>query len=673
MTASSGARTATLGPLTFTLSAEELRRVGSATLHDATERLARLTERSTVPTVQNFLEPLDDLLLHARTASSHGSLLFSVHPDEAVRQAGREVSEAADRFFNEFRLNRAVYDLLGRIDLASADPVTRHAVEKMRREMRRAGVERPEGERTRIGELTSQVDRTSNEFAGNIQVGERSIEVDGPGALAGLPPDFLGAHPPNAEGRIRLTTKYPDVFPVLSYCDSAEVRRRLLHEFVNVAYPQNLEVLGRLLAERHELAALLGYPDYATYATEDKMLERPAAVAELLARLTRLLTEPTRADLARVLERKRRDHPDADHLNSWDTSFWSDGYYDTKIRQEEYGVDARALRAYLPYPAVRDGLFHLCAELFDLHFTRRPADDLWHPGVEMYDVTRGGTPIGRCYLDLAPRPGKFNHAAQFEVRCGTRRTGLPQAALVCNFLNPSTPPDEARMEYRDVVTFFHEFGHLLHALLSGHGPWLYTTMNFLEWDFVEAPSQLFEEWARDPATLARFARDPDTGRPIPTELLDRLKAAESMGRANRQLRQVTLSAISLDLYRRDPNGLDTSEVFREVWDGRYPLPMDRSYHPQAAWGHLTGYSACYYTYVWSGVLARDLLTPFRASGSLTDPVTARRYAAEILAPGSSEKAADLVRRFLGREFSYAAYEEWALAGVPKEPPARPTP
>jgi thimet oligopeptidase len=391
------------------------------------------------------------------------------------------------------------------------------------------------------------------------------------------------------------------------------------------------------------------------------MMERPEAVTAFLDRLAGLLGEPARRDLARFLERKRRDDPTAQALEPWEASFWSDGYYDTKIRQEEFGVDVRALRAYLLYPAVRDGLFRLCEELFGLTFHPIPSAGLWHPSVEAYDVFRAGTAIGRCFLDLVPRAGKYNHAAQFDLRTGTARSGLPQAVLVCNFLDPGTPPETARMEYRDVVTFFHEFGHLLHNLISGHGPWLYTSMSYIEWDFVEAPSQLFEEWARDPATLARFARNPETGEPIPAHVLERLAAAEAVGRALRQLRQVALATISLELYRRDPTGVDTTAVYREIWERRCPSPLDRAYHPQTAWGHLTGYSACYYTYLWSNVIARDLLTPFAASGSLTDRATAERYANEILAPGSRRPAAELVRRFLGREFDFGAYERWVLA------------
>ena len=222
------------------------------------------------------------------------------------------------------------------------------------------------------------------------------------------------------------------------------------------------------------------------------------------------------------------------------------------------------------------------------------------------------------------------------------------------------------MEYASVITFFHEFGHLLHALFSGHGPRFYGTMHQLERDFIEAPSQLFEEWARDAATLRRFARDPDTGEQPPPELLARLRSGTALGRASSWLRQLGLSAVSLEYYDRDPGGIDTTAVFREVY-GRYDsLRLDPAYHMEANWTHLAGYSAAYYTYVWSVVIARDLLSPFRAKGTLTDPEIAARYVREILAPGSSRPASELVRRYLGRPFDFAAFAEWV-----REAPVRP--
>jgi thimet oligopeptidase len=295
------------------------------------------------------------------------------------------------------------------------------------------------------------------------------------------------------------------------------------------------------------------------------------------------------------------------------------------------------------------------------------APEVWHPSVEVFDVARGPVPLGRCYLDLVPREGKFSHAACFGVRAGLAGVQLPQSALICNFLDPGVLPETARMEWRQVVTFFHEFGHLLHTLLTQDARWLYNGPGHVEWDFIEAPSQLFEEWARDPATLSRFALNPDTGDAIPDDLLRRLQGAEALGRPLRWLRQVALASTSLELYDRDPAASDTSTAFRAAYGQYDPRPFPEEYHPLAAFGHLTGYSAYYYTYVWSLVIARDLLTPFHDRGTLTDPATAKRFAQEILAPGSSRPATELIRTFLGRDFEFAAFDQWV-----RTPAVRPT-
>lgn len=657
---------AELGRLTFGLSPAELGAESEALLTEARRRLDALAGEPAAPTVDGFLTPLDEVLLRVRDLGSHASLLFSTHPVEEARNAARAASEAADRFFNEFRVRPDVYAKLRGLPLDGVDPATRWAVEKLVREMRRAGAELPEEERRAIVALSNSIDESCNQFMANIAAGQGAIDVSDASELAGVPDDYRAAHPPGPEGRIRLTTSYPDVFPVMAYCENPEVRRRMLEAFLNVAHPANLDVLTRLLQQRRDLARRLGFPDFAAFATEDKMMARPEAVRAFLDRLEGILRAPAAGDLDRLLVRKRRDQPTATRLEPWDASYWSAGYYDTKLRQETFGVDPRELRAYLPFGRIRDGLFALCGSLFGLTFVRR-AIAVWHPSVEAYEVSRAGRPIGICYLDLVPRPGKYNHAACFGVREGVRGR-LPQAALICNFIDPTVPSETARMEYRDVVTFFHEFGHLLHALLSGRGRWLYNTMSSIELDFIEAPSQLFEEWARDPATLRRFAVNPDTGETVPVALVEKLKASEAMGRAARELRQVALAAASLDFYQVEPDGLDTTAEFRKVWDRTYPAPFDPAYHAQLAWGHLTGYSACYYTYLWSEVIARDLLTPFHAAASLTDPAAARRYAERILMPGGTRPAAELVRDYLDREFTFDAYQRWVL-----QTPAAPEP
>ena len=655
-------RTASLGNLPFSLSSEELRRRGSESLAAEQQHLSELLRRLDTPTVGNFLDPLNRILTAVRDIGAHGGLMFQVHPEPETRDAGRQLSEAADRFFNEFRVNQAVYRAVGLVDLSGEDATTRLGVEKLRREMRRAGVEASVSTKDELVALANRIDHEENEFSGNISLADRGVFVEGPDALEGLPADYRSSHPPGPDGRTRLSTKYPDLFPAMMYAESADLRRDLLHEFMNVAFPENIPVLERLLKDRRRFVELLHYSDYAQYALEDKMSARPEVVLDFLDRVTKLLKAPAKRDLDRLLARKRKDHPDAAQLEDWDGRFWPGGYYATKIREEEYGIDLRRLRDYLPYTAVRDGLFDLCREMFGIEFHPDTATKLWHPSVESYDVTRHGAPLGRCYFDLVPRPGKYSHAAQFDVRTGLLGDGLPQGALVCNFLSDRVAPGQARMEYREVVTFFHEFGHLIHHLLSGHGRWLYTSMAHVEWDFIEAPSQLFEEWARDPATLGRFARNPETGEAIPAELIGRLKDSEAVGRAASMLRQVFLAAVSLELHRRDPRGLDPCRVFGEVYEDRTGLPYDPEYHWVASFGHLTAYSAIYYTYLWSAVIARDLLTPFEGKGSLIDRETAERYATEVLAPGGSRPASELVRRFLGREYTFDAFERWVLAG-----------
>jgi thimet oligopeptidase len=660
-----------LGELTFDLGPDALRRASTDAIERSQRELDAIVGSRAPRTVESVLDPLDLLLARVRDVGSHGSLIFAVHPDEATRAAGRDLSESADRFFNAFRLNDGAYGALRALDLGAAEADTRFAVDKILREMRRAGVEKDPATRDRLLELNNEIDRTSNQYGENIANLPRSIVVDSPAALAGLPEDYLAAHRPAADGRIRITTSYPDALPVLGYADRADVRRRLLFEIMNRAYPENSAVIERLLALRNEFARTLGYASYAEYAIEDKMMRTPRAARDFLDRVGRLLEAPTRADLERLLARKRWDLPDADRLDPWDTQFFGQGYYEEKIREEEFGVDLRVLRRFLSFVRVRDGLFGLCRDLFGIEFHRAANAAVWHPTVEAYDVRRGSELLGRAYLDLTPRPGKFNHAACFGVRDGVAGRQLPQAALVCNFLDPGTPPAQARLEYGSVVTFFHEFGHLLHALLSGRTRWLYNGHAFVEWDFIEAPSQLFEEWARDPATLARFAVDPDTGEPVPADLLGRLRAADALWRAKRYLRQVALSSISLELYDRAPPGPELPAVLREAYEHRFPDTFPPEYHFETSFGHLAGYSAIYYTYVWSVVIARDLLQPFFDRGTLTDPEIAARYAREILAAGSDRPAAELIRAYLGRPFSFDAFERWVNAPVTSGPGVAP--
>ncbi len=660
-----------LGELPFSLTDAELTQRVEQILRVAGERLATLEALERPRTVTNLLDPLDAVLREVWDLRNHTGFVFVTHPESACRDAGRKGSEAAERWVAEFRSRRPLYDALRSVDVASLDAAGRHAHAKLLREMRRGGVELNPEDRARFLTLSDEIETLANRFEQNVSELVRNVPVSGPEELEGLPPDYIAAHAPSADGTIVLTTRYPDSIPVLSYADRGDVRRRMMTEFLLRAYPENMEVLSDVLARRFEYARLLGYTNYAEYGLEDKMMATRNNAHAFVGRLDELVHGPARRHIERLLERKRRDDPAAKRVESWDGGTGG-GYYETKLRREDFGVDLKVLRDYLPYLSVRDGLLRLCERLFEITILPAPTAELWHPSVEAFDVVREGRLFGRFYLDLVPREGKFSHAAQFTVRVGLQGVQLPQAALVCNFLDPKVAKESARMEYGEVVTFFHEFGHLLHALFSGHGRWLFNTQGFIEWDFVEAPSQLFEEWARDPDVLATFARRPETGEPIPREMLDRMRAAEGLGRAASWQFQIALSAASLGYYDCDPSTLDRETAFDAMASHYLPVPRPAGTHLEASWGHLMGYASCYYTYAWSLVIARDFLSLFLAKGSLVDPELAKRYVEKILTPGSSRPATELVQEFLGRPFDYAAFEKWVVADPYAVAPKRAT-
>jgi thimet oligopeptidase len=274
-------------------------------------------------------------------------------------------------------------------------------------------------------------------------------------------------------------------------------------------------------------------------------------------------------------------------------------------------------------------------------------------------MLEGGKLAGRFYLDMHPRPGKFGHAAHFRVRTGTTDGALPESALVCNFPG-GMPGEPGLMDHGDVETFLHEFGHLMHSLLARQR-WNGVSGVRTEWDFAEAPSQMLEEWSWDPRVLASFALHHETNQPIPAELVRQLKRATGFGRAIDMRTQMTYARISLSMYDRPPAQVDTDSIVSAVTRAYTPVPPMPGSHMQTSFGHLNGYSAFYYTYMWSLVIAKDLFSRFDQADLLA-PEPARRYRQLILERGGAAPAARLVEDFLGRPFSFDAWRSWLETG-----------
>ena len=621
-------------------------------LASAKDLLGRVLAVREARTADNTLVPYNHLMVHVNNAVSKAGLFSNVHPDETVRTAAQTCEQEVVAFSTDLSLNRELFEAFKTLDISKADADTRRLVERTLRDFRRAGVDKDEAARKRLKELADLQVKLGQEFDKNIRDDVRTVKLD-PAQLDGLPDDYRKAHPPGDDGKVTITTDYPDFFPLRTYARDAGARLALFREFNARGYPGNDRVLKDLIRARREQATLLGYKSWADYITEDKMIGSAKNVQDFIAKIAKAADKRARKDYALLLKRKQQDDPKARSLDQSESM-----YYEELVKRESFAFDSQEVRPYFEFNQTRDGLLTITAKLFGVEYKAAADTDKWHPDVDVYDVYKGGHKQGRIYLDLHPRAGKYKHAAQFGVVSGVAGEQLPEGALVCNFPDPKSSDGPALMEHDDVTTMFHEFGHLMHHILGGHQKWVYFSGVATEWDFVEAPSQMLEEWAWDPSTLALFARHVETKQPIPAELVKRMRAANELGKGTFARHQMFYASMSLGYHTTlDIDKLDMTKAMAG-WQNKYSMYryVDGT-HMYASFGHLNGYSAMYYTYMWSLVIAKDLFSAFEKNG-LLDPATAQKYRDSVLVPGGSQDAAVLVRNFLGREYSFASFQQW---------------
>ncbi|EWT00142.1 peptidase M3 [Intrasporangium oryzae NRRL B-24470] len=613
----------------------------------ADEQLARTRELVDGLKSDPPAEPLEvlrvwnDAQVALSNAASVGSFFSEVHPDKAVRDRADELMQAVQKLDTDLGLDTELYAVFAGLDGSGLDADAARVLERTLRDFRRSGVDRDEATRERLRALSERALLLSQDFGKNIREGVRSVRLR-PEQLAGMPQDWIDAHPVDDEGLVTVTTDYPDVVPFRTFAHDAEARRALVTQFLTIAWPDNDTVLRELFAVRREHAELLGYATWADYDAEVKMIGTGSAIGEFIDRITELAAESALRDKGVLVERLRQDRPDATDIDGADMA-----YYAELVRKEQLAVDAQRVRTYFPFEAVRQGLLDVTGRLFGLEWAPVPDAGTWHEEVASYDVSFGGERIGRIHLDLHPRDGKYKHAAQFDLVRGVAGVQLPEGVLVCNF-------NRGLLEHDEVVTLFHEFGHLVHHVLAGQQEWVRFSGVATEWDFVEAPSQMLEEWAWDADVLATFARNAD-GETIPAELVHAMRRADDFGKGYDARTQMFYAAMSYDFHTRDTD--DLTARLRELMARYSVFPYLDGTHMHCAFGHLDGYSSAYYTYMWSLVIAKDMFSAFDRE-DLFDPEIAGAYRDKVLARGGSRDAADLVEDFLGRPYTFDAYAAW---------------
>ncbi len=616
----------------------------TADMEKARARIAALKSATGGPAV---LAAYDEAMGALGAAANRSSLAREVHPEAAFRDAARECEQRIDALNVEISQDRGVYDALAAVDLSQQDAPTRYWMQRTLLDFRRAGVDRDDATRARVKALNEELLKLGQTFGKNIAEDVRKVELD-PKELEGLPEDFRKAHAPGANGKVVLTSNYPDYFPFMTYAKDGKAREKVWRAYRQRAYPQNQDVLSQLIAKRHELATLLGYPTWAAYVTETKMSRTQQTAADFIQKVAATAEQRAKQEYADLLARKQKEEPKATVLEPWDQD-----YYEDRLRSERFGFDSQALRPYFEYSRVKQGVMDTTAKMWGITYVPVKETPVWYSEVEVYDVVEGGKLLGRIYLDMHPRDDKYKHAAQFDLAAGQAGKRYPEGVLVCNFPRPGE-----LMTYDEVETFFHEFGHLLHHVFAGRQKWRGITGISTEWDFVETPSMLLQQWATNPQVLQQFARHHQTSEPIPTELVEKLRASREFGKGLWTRRQMFLAAVALEYFSREP-GFDTTAELAKLQEKF--TPFRHEYRPgthfQLAFGHLEGYSAAYYTYVWSMVIAKDLETEFQKKGYM-DRETAMKYRRTILEPGGSKPAADLVKDFLGRPYGFEAYRAY---------------
>jgi thimet oligopeptidase len=591
------------------------------------------------PSVGTTLAAYDHLYQLLSDASGESTLYREVSPTAASRAAGEKCEVRIASEFTKLNLSRPIYERIKAIK-APADEPTKLYLTRIVSAFERAGIGLDAAGRAKAQALADEASKYSTEFEANIPKGQRTVTAT-PAELDGVPQDFVDAHKPGPDGKITLRTDYTDYIPVMTYAKSPALRERFYREYQLRAYPQNDEALRNLINTRDALAKLVGRPNYATLNFEDRMLNTPAKVQALMDQMAAAAKPAADRDYAKKLAALQQLQPGATRLQPWDNAFVS-----ALVQKQSYGYDRQEARKYFQYDNVRDGILKLTEDLFgvDIRPWKTPT---WDKLVESYEMYDHGKLIGRFYFDSHPRPGKYEHANSVPLRTGLAGQ-VPVGILVMNL-----PAGKGLMEHGDVVTFLHEFGHLLHGMFGGQNPrWAYQSGVATEWDFVEAPSQMLENWVYDYDTLKNFAVDA-SGKPIPRDLVEKMNKARYFSLGMDDMRQLGLTNVSLQYYL-GPAPADLGAAARanqSKYDTIPPAPYSQF---QDAFSHLGGYAAAYYTYRWSIVIADDMFTRFQEHG-LRDPATARRYRELVLAPGGTKPAAELVQDFLGRPISLDAY------------------
>lgn len=599
------------------------------------------------------MEAATDTLIYAVTVMSH---LESVAMTDEYRKAYNDVQEDISAFFSSIVLHDGLWRALKAYseteDAKDLEPVRRRFLIKTMDDFRRHGAELPQDKKEQLTKLDIKLSELTTKFAQNVLDATNAYEliITDEAKLAGLPTSAIAAAAESARSKgvqgYRFTLQAPSYLAVQKYLDDEKIR-----EDMWVAYNtrgskapyDNSDLLVEILKLRRAKAELLGFRDFADLVLVDRMAKNGRAASEFLNEL-RGRTRPYFDRENDALRTFKKERTGSSELNPWDLHYWCE-----KERQALYDFDEEELRPYFTVDNVLKGVFGVVETLYGVSIEPSKAP-VWHDSVEVYKVTEKGTHIGSFYADLFPRESKRGGAWMNGVI--TAEPGRPHLGLICANATPAVGDKPAMLTHVEVETVFHEFGHLMHHLLS-NVPVISLGGTNVAWDFVELPSQIMENWCWERTSLDTFARHYETGEPIPDALFEKLSRARTHRAASKQMRQIGFGTADLMLHRDfDPE--EQSDVIgyaRRIFEEHHSCELPPDYAMIAAFNHLfsspVAYAAGYYSYKWAEVLDADAFTRFKKEGVLNRKV-GLSFRKEILSRGDSDDPARLFENFMGR-------------------------
>jgi len=612
-------------------------------------------------TFTNTVRALDDIDFQIGLVDNRLSLIKETSPDAALRDAAtdslKELQEwmvGLDYREDVYRAIKAYADTQPKLEGEDAKLLL-----EIMRDYRRAGLELAKADRDDVERMRKELSRLMTDFSTNVTKAEKAIKFTKT-ELDGVPQDFLKQIKTGDDEytvMVNITWHY---ITVMDNATREDTRKRLYVEQSNLAKGENVPLLEKIVTLRDDIGRKLGYQTWADFQTEVKMVKNSATAIRFLEDLKTGLQPKFRAELEVFRQLKIKETGDTNAvINVWDWRHYSD-----LLKKEKYNVDAEQLRVYFPYQHVLDGLFTIYQSIFGLKFERVDPPYKWIGDLQLYTVSdaRTGEPLGLFYLDMFPREGKYNHFAEFGIIEGKLlpdgRYQRPTAALVCNFPAP-TGDHPSLMSHDDVVTIFHEFGHAMHSILT-RAKYSRFSGTSVPGDFVEAPSQMLENWPWDKKVLDSFAADyRDPTKKIPPAILASLKEARLATEGTRYERQLSFALLDMALHTQihDTNAHDVVKLSNQVLSDVFlPVPDDTAF--VAYFGHLMGYDAGYYGYAWADAIAADMNTVFeKAPDGHFDKQAGMRLRKEIYEVGDSRDVNISIEKFLGRPRSIEPFLE----------------